>query len=57
MALTLSLCSQLLTFISLNHCMNSKHGDNYIALHILKQLRLMEHNEGMSCASIALDIS
>ena len=42
--------SRLLALI--NHCMKRKHGNNYIALHILKT-RVMEHEKGVNCATIA----
>ena len=35
--------------------MNSKHGDNYIALQILKT-RVIEHDKGVSCASVILEL-
>ena len=53
-ALGLSLCSRLVTFIFLSHCMKRK---NYIAMHIPKT-RVLEHDKRCEfrISSIALDL-
>jgi len=42
-------------FYLLKYCMKRKHGNNYITWHILKT-RVMEHEKGVHCATIALDL-